>query len=153
MHIRKQNIYVATSTVVIDSEAKILLIKRGKNPFKDMWALPGGFFEDGESSLQANMRELKEETGLEVDSDKFIKLLTMDEPTRDPRGYTIEFPYLVILDTTIEGLVAADDAKELKWFNLNELPELAFDHDEVIEQALSMIDLIEIEEEYINPIE
>lgn len=103
----------------------VLLIQRGSPPFVGSWALPGGFVEEGERVVEAAPRELAEETGLQVSS---LELLGVyDTPGRDPRGWTVSVVYLarVPSETVVTG---ADDASDARWFAVDELPELAFDH-------------------------
>ena len=107
---------------------KIVLIKRKNPPFQDFFALPGGFVEIGESVETAVVREFFEETGLQTK----VRCLTgvYSEPGRDPLGHTVT----VVFELDIIGgtLVGGDDATEAKLFPLEELPELAFDHGEII---------------------
>lgn len=121
---------IASDTVLIE-KGKILLIKRGNEPFKDMWALPGGRVENNETTEECAIREMKEETGLQV---KIIKLIGVySDPKRDPRGI-VSVAYLV---KRISGsLKSGDDAKEAKWFELVNLPKLAFDHEKIIKNVI-----------------
>lgn len=113
---------------------KLVLIKRKNPPYEDMFALPGGFVEVGETVEEAAVREAKEETGLDI---QLIKLLGVySDPSRDPRGHTVSVCYLA----TGSGTLKADsDAKEIELFPMNEIPRLAFDHNEIIEKAKSDI--------------
>ena len=113
----------------------ILLIKRAAYPCKDMWALPGGFVDIDEDLETAARRELQEETGLSLGDVPFEQLYTFGAVDRDPRERIITVVYYVF--TADEKLVprAGDDAKEAQWFELDDLPALAFDHDEIIEMA------------------
>lgn len=108
-----------------DGRFEILLIKRKNDPYKDCWALPGGFMEMNETLEKCAIRELKEETGIEVDRAEFIDLL--DAVERDPRGRVIS---AVFKSYAPEGAVAVanDDAIEIGWFKNGQLPPLAFDH-------------------------
>lgn len=109
----------------------ILLIKRGGEPYEGMWALPGGYINEGETALQAARRELKEETNLELDYLDFF--LLADKPGRDPRGWTVSAVFEhEILDGKVPKVKAGDDAKEYQWANVDSLPELAFDHLDII---------------------
>jgi 8-oxo-dGTP diphosphatase len=117
------------------SPPKILLIKRLHEPFADHWALPGGFLDPTETLEEAAIREVSEETGIPIENP--IPIAPFSTVDRDPRGRVISVVYLVRLDSTPEGK-AADDAKELAWFDLNSLPPLAFDHAAMIEKALQM---------------
>jgi 8-oxo-dGTP diphosphatase len=115
----------ADALVVRDGE--ILLIRRGKEPFKGKWALPGGFVEEGETVEGACVREAKEETGLDV---RILKMVgVFSEPSRDPRG-TVGVAFLC--EVAGGKLKGGDDVEEAKWFPLGELPELAFDHKGII---------------------
>lgn len=109
---------------------KVVLVRRKNPPYQGMFALPGGFVEIGETTENAVLRELKEETGL---SAEIVKLLGVySDPDRDPRGYTVSVCYLVIGN----GKPVADtDAKEIGIFDITEIPELAFDHNKIINQA------------------
>lgn len=123
---------LTTDALVIEDE-EILLIKRKKEPFKNNWALPGGFVNYGERVETCCIRELEEETSLKGEVDQLVGVFS--DPKRDPRGHVISCAFLL---KNIEGKAeASDDAKELKWFNINDLPKLAFDHKEIISSAFS----------------
>jgi ADP-ribose pyrophosphatase YjhB (NUDIX family) len=108
---------------------EILLIERENAPYG--WALPGGFVDYGESTENAVARELLEETNLVALSTELVCVAS--DPDRDPRQHVVSVVYLV----DAEGIpVAADDAKEFGWFKLDNLPELAFDHKEIIENNM-----------------
>ena len=117
---------------IIIEKGKILLIKRATSPYKDYWALPGGFVELGETLEEAVAREVKEETGLET---KPVKLTgAYSDPKRDPRGHTITVAYLL---RTISGNPkTTSEAKDVRLFALDNLPEkMAFDHERIINGA------------------
>lgn len=121
---------------VIIHEGNILLIKRGKEPYINFWALPGGFVEYGETTEEAVIREVKEETGL---SCAIVGLVGVySAPDRDPRGHTISVAYLMRVE---QGQVkAGDDAAGAAWIDIREIPqEIAFDHFKIIEDALGKI--------------
>lgn len=110
---------------------ELLLIKRKNIPYKDKWALPGGYVEINESLEAAAKRELFEETG--IDNIPLYKLYVFGEPGRDPRGRTITLVYFGVLPLEISNQVkAGDDAVQSQWYSLNNLPQLAFDHDQII---------------------
>jgi 8-oxo-dGTP diphosphatase len=112
----------------------VLLIERGNDPFAGSWALPGGFVDGDEGVVAAAARELREETALAAGA---LQLLGVyDTPGRDPRGPTVSVVHLM---RTAEELDATggDDAADARWWALSELPELAFDHAVVIEDAVS----------------
>lgn len=119
--------------------AHLLLIKRGKEPFKDMWALPGGFINPGEEPHDAAARELKEETGLTAKNLTILRTCLSD----DPRGWTITSVYMHI-DTSgsLPFIKGGDDAQEAKWVSTREIPEkLAFNHEKYVSGLSSMADL------------
>lgn len=121
-----------TVDIIIISENKdyILLIERGNEPFKNQWALPGGFVDMDEDIEISAYRELKEETSIsDIELDQFR---AYGKPGRDPRGRTISIVYFGILKNDQQDIAAGDDAKNLQWFNINKLPELAFDHSQII---------------------
>lgn len=95
---------------------KVLLIQRNTHPFKDSWALPGGFVEKGESCEMSCLRETKEETGVEITKDKIQQLHAFSDPHRDPRGWVVTVSYLAFIGE--EPLTAGDDAKLARWFNI-----------------------------------
>ena len=136
---RKQNIAVTVDAVIFDRKAdilKVLLIKRKNEPFRDQWALPGGFLEENETLAEGAKRELEEETGLKLE--KFQQIGAFGTPGRDPRGRTISIAFLALID--IEAKVkASDDAVDSNWFSFNDLPDLAFDHQKIISEANSLL--------------
>ena len=119
-----------------DSSRYVLLIQRGNEPYKGCWALPGGFMDMDETLEQCALRELKEETGLTPSGD-ITELKSFSTVDRDPRGRTITVAFLIEMPLT--EAKGGDDAAEARWFPLNELPSLAFDHDEIIKEALARI--------------
>ncbi len=118
-----------------DNDPEVLLIKRGNDPYKGHWALPGGFVDKDEPLETAAARELKEETGL---TDILLtQMHTFGNPGRDPRGHTVSVVYVGYL-TDESTARAGDDAAAAEWFKTDELPDLAFDHDVVVEMAESI---------------
>jgi len=113
---------------------KLLLIKRGKEPFKGMWALPGGFVEMNEELKDAAGRELKEETGLE--KIMLEQMHTFGKCGRDPRGRNITVAFIGLTDDSNAKIRPGDDAACAKWFEITNLPDMAFDHNEVAEIAI-----------------
>lgn len=133
---RVSKIFVAVDAVIfktINNNLKLLLIKRKNEPFKNTWALPGGFVEEHEDLDVAVARELYEETQLRVGQLRQLK--AFGTPYRDPRQHVVSVAYLGFADGAAEP-IAADDATDARWFLINELPALAFDHDEIIKFAL-----------------
>lgn len=129
---------VTADAVVITKKPipKVLLIERGDEPFKGHWAFPGGFMNMDETTEACAIRELKEETGLELDNPKQIG--TYSEIDRDPRGRTISVVYLFEIESERE-VTGQDDAAKAQWWDIKNLPELAFDHKEILENALAYI--------------
>jgi 8-oxo-dGTP diphosphatase len=126
---------VTADCVVITKEAepKVLLIQRGFDPYKGCWAFPGGFMNIDETTEQCAIRELEEETGLKVDT--INQIGAYSKVDRDPRGRTITVAYLAIVDGPVE-VTGQDDAAKAEWFPLSTLPKLAFDHDDIIQDAI-----------------
>ena len=115
---------------VISHDNHILLIKRGREPHKDKWALPGGHVEMDETVLEAATRELKEETGF-ITSNSIRLLNVYSRIDRDPRDRYVSVAYWTKVFSR-ETLTPGDDAADAKWFHIKDLPELAFDHKEII---------------------
>ncbi len=116
-----------------DGQLKLLLIRRAGEPYRGKWALPGGFVEMGEDLEQAARRELEEETG--VSGVYLEQLYTFGKPDRDPRERVITIAYYALIPSDKLQLRAATDAEAVGWFGMDELPELAFDHDEIFTMA------------------
>ena len=115
-----------------DEGMKLLLIQRKNEPCKGKWAFPGGFMDIDETTIDAARRELKEETGLMVG--ELHRVGFFDAVDRDPRERIITVAYYTILDKPAE-VSGLDDAAQAKWFSLTELPDLAFDHKEILQEA------------------
>ncbi len=115
---------------------EMLLIQRKFPPFENYWALPGGFLELDETLEEAVIRELEEETGLKGIA--MEQLHTFSALLRDPRHRTISTAFWGVMNTQ-ETLKAASDAKQAKWFSINDLPLLAFDHEEIITLAIKKL--------------
>lgn len=135
LHMRTKNIgnVVATVDSVIFCKNKVLLIKRGKAPFKDMWAFPGGRIEQTDIDIKAAAkRELYEETGLKDIDLKYYS--TVGNLTRDPRGFCMSTIYVAHLDEIPDKMRAGDDAIDYDWFDVNDLPKMAFDHSDILQK-------------------
>ena len=110
---------------------QVLLIERGIEPYKGRWAFPGGFLKMDETAEEGAKRELKEETGLE---NAYIQQLhTFSAPNRDPRERVITIAYYALVK--IQEVKGGDDAASARWFPLDEIPPLAFDHDYILRMA------------------
>ena len=117
--------------VLIENKA-ILLIKRKREPFQGMYALPGGFVEYGETVEDAIVREMREETGLNVEPQEIVGVYS--DPHRDPRGHTVTIVFsLIKIGGKIKG---GDDASLARFISLDKLPPLAFDHSQILEDYL-----------------
>lgn len=113
--------------------SEVLLIRRGNEPYKDCWAFPGGFFDMTDRDIEHTAaRELEEETTLK---DIPLQMVTVaSREGRDPRGRTVSVIFTATVDPTAVHPRGGDDAKETRWFPINALPPLAFDHGEVLEK-------------------
>ena len=127
---------VTADCIVItkEADAKVLLIQRGDDPYKGCWAFPGGFMNMDETTEQCAIRELEEETGLKVA--ELRQIGAYSKVDRDPRGRTITVAYLAIIDKPLP-VIGQDDAAQAKWWPLSSLPQLAFDHEEIIKEAIT----------------
>jgi len=114
---------------------KVLLVRRGRHPFKDYWALPGGFVRPDETVQESAARELAEETGIR--NRVLIPVNIYSTPGRDPRGWTVSMLYTCEIDLSEANVAAGDDAAQAKWFNLATAMDmkLAFDHAEMLREA------------------
>ena len=119
-----------------EDDPKVLLIERGHEPFKGCWAFPGGFMNMDETTEQCAIRELEEETGLKINEIKQIGAYSKVD--RDPRGRTITVAYLALVDAPLP-VSGQDDAAKAQWFSIKNLPKLAFDHDDIIHDAINRI--------------
>ena len=129
---------VATDCVVFGFDGrdlKVLLIERGLEPYKGMWAFPGGFLRMDESAEQGATRELMEETGLQLSYLKQLKAFT--GVNRDPRGRVISIAFYALVRSA--EVCGGDDAAQAKWFSINEIPQLAFDHDYIFREAMNRL--------------
>ena len=118
-------------------DLQVLLVKRRSWPYEGMWAIPGGFVNMDESLETAAKRELQEETGVQ---DVYLEqLYTFGDPGRDPRTRVITVVYFALLDSARMQVRAASDAADVGWFSVYNLPELAFDHAEILKYALGRL--------------
>lgn len=125
---------VTTDCVIFGYDGKglkVLLVERGIEPFKGRWAFPGGFMNMGETVMECARRELREETGLE---NAFIEeLATFSDVDRDPRGRVISIAHYALVK--ISEVKGGDDAADARWFDIDDVPQLAFDHDRILRVA------------------
>jgi len=121
----------------LDEVPEILLIQRKDPPFKDHWALPGGFLEMEETLEEAARRELLEETSLIAG--ELIRFDTYDKPGRDPRGRTITQVFMMIWKKEMGLPKAGSDAASLAWHELSALPKMAFDHATIVQDVIQTI--------------
>lgn len=130
---------VTADCIIITREAepKVLLIQRGGEPFKGCWAFPGGFMNMDETTEQCAIRELEEETGLRLSD--VHQIGAYSKVDRDPRGRTITVAYLTIVDEPI-AVTGQDDAAKAEWILLSALPKMAFDHAEIMQDAIKCYD-------------
>ncbi|MDH5178302.1 MAG: NUDIX hydrolase [Gammaproteobacteria bacterium] len=127
---------VTTDIVIFtirDNQLKLLLIMRAGEPFKGKWALPGGFVTMDESLDEGARRELEEETG--VSGVYLEQLYTFGAVDRDPRERVITVAYYALIPSDKIRLQAATDAEAVGWFSMDALPELAFDHQQIVAMA------------------
>ena len=113
------------------TKLSVLLIERGVEPYKDRWALPGGFLKMNEDADTGAKRELQEETGLE--GAYIQQFYTFTAPERDPRERVITIAYYALV--RMQDVKGGDDAADARWFALDEVPQLAFDHDRILRKA------------------
>lgn len=136
---KDQNIAVTVDSVIfkeVKNGYELLLIRRINEPFKNQWSLPGGFLELDEPLETGALRELKEETGLSME--KLQQVGAFGALERDPRGRTISVAFAGKINNSRE-VKGGDDAKDAEWFSLDDLPELAFDHSEIIKAATNLL--------------
>ncbi len=128
---------VTVDTILLskdDNRTKVLLIQRAYSPYENCWAFPGGFVDENEDPDHAAQRELEEETGLRGVS--LTRFSFYGRPGRDPRGHTVSLIYTASVDSSELQPIAADDARAVEWFFIDDLPELAFDHRGILDDFL-----------------
>ena len=127
---------------VMVSSLKVLLIRRGQEPFSGSWALPGGFVRMDETLEEAAVRELEEETGVSAEGGYLEQLCTFGDPGRDPRTRVITVAYFALVDSSVitPMVTGQEGISEVQWFSVRELPkEMAFDHKTILEYALKRL--------------
>ena len=138
-----QNIKIAVDAIVfgyqkVNSTLVVLLVKQRFGIFKDKWVLPGGFVLNGEALSEAVTRELNEETGITVNY--LEQLYTFgDQVDRDPRAQVVSVSYMALVNPSKLELKANTDAKEAQWFDVKNLPQLPFDHNQIIDMGVARL--------------
>lgn len=116
---------------------KIMLVKRAENPFADCWSIPGGFLKAGESLDDAALRVLKQKTGME---NVYVEqLYTFGDPKRDPRTRVITVTYFALIPWKDLVQPESDKVTDLTWVSVDQLPKLAFDHQEIVKYAIQRL--------------
>jgi 8-oxo-dGTP diphosphatase len=134
--VSRMNVNVTSDIIVYDRQyGRVLVVKRKNPPYQGQWALPGGYVDEGETFLQAAVRELKEETSLIVHPSRMSFVGVYDDPQRDPRGRAIGAAFITEWDG--QRPVAADDALEVEWKST--AIELAFDHNKIVSDAMAFL--------------
>jgi 8-oxo-dGTP diphosphatase len=127
--------YTVDAALISVDERKVLLIRRAHDPFAGKWAFPGGFMDMDQTPEEAIIRELEEETGISGLSLEQFK--TYGALGRDPRGRTISTLFTALISNTKDyNPKGGDDAAEARWFPLEEIPDLAFDHSEILKEVI-----------------
>lgn len=122
---------VTVDAILVSPDRSVLLIERGREPYKGNWALPGGFINIDEPLETACRRELEEETGIVVAELKQFR--AYGDVNRDPRHRTISILFYAFTENELIAF-AGDDAAKAQWFSIDNLPELAFDHGLILEE-------------------
>jgi 8-oxo-dGTP diphosphatase len=139
MAVRPSSIHVTVDTVIFtvrEGALSVLLVRRNSPPFVGTWAIPGGFVRERESLDAAALRELREETGV---TDVYLEqLYSFGKPERDPRGRFVTVAYFALISAD-HPIHAGTDAADARWWRMDELPRLAFDHREILDYALERL--------------
>lgn len=126
---------VTVDCLLFTSDDRLLLVQRKNDPCKGQWAFPGGFMNIDETAEQAVVRELAEETTIQLDEADVFQIGAYTAVDRDPRERVITIAYFAEIDKAVH-VVGSDDASRARWFPLDNLPPLAFDHAEILADAL-----------------
>ncbi len=129
---------IATTDIIVKHKNNILLIKRKFNPFKNYWALPGGHIDVTDKDIvSCAQRELKEETNIDIPLSNLHYKVTIGNNKRDPRGFALTNVFLVCINSIPENIMAQDDASDLQWFDIHNLPtDIDFDHSHIINDLI-----------------
>jgi 8-oxo-dGTP diphosphatase len=136
----KNKIKLTVDAVVFGYESgniSVLLVRRKYQPFKNEWAIPGGFVLENENLEEAVQRELSEETGVKINY--LEQLYTFGDLGRDPRGRVVSVAYFGLVKPNAFRLQASTDAKKAEWFDIKKLPKLAFDHKKILKIAIDRL--------------
>jgi 8-oxo-dGTP diphosphatase len=120
-----------------EGELKLLLLQRAGEPFKNQWALPGGFVKENESAEDAARRILIEKAN--VSKIYLEQLFTFSELERDPRGWVISVGYYALVKLADYKVKAGRDTEDAKWVAVSQIPKLAFDHNEIVKTAITRL--------------
>lgn len=137
---RRANIQLTVDVVIFtvrDDALQLLLVRRGVEPFAGSWAIPGGFVIEDEGLDEAARRELLEETG--ADNVYLEQLYTFGDPGRDPRGRVVTVAYYALVSPDRLTIRAGSDAADARWFDVADLPDVAFDHASILAYALERL--------------
>ena len=129
---------LVTDCAVFDMNGRVLLVRRGSEPFKGRYALPGGFVHVGETVEAACAREIEEETGVSISDRTLLLVGVYSEPDRDPRGHSVSIAYTTRIDTSVQPKPGSD-AESAEWIRDWSALSLAFNHAEIIADAESLI--------------
>jgi 8-oxo-dGTP diphosphatase len=129
---------LVTDCAVFDMNDRVLLVRRGSEPFKGRYALPGGFVDVGETVEAACAREVEEETGVSISDQRLLLVGVYSKPDRDPRGHTVSIAYTTRIDVSAEPKPGSD-AESAEWIRDWSSLSLAFNHTEIIADAESLI--------------
>ena len=135
-----QSIKLTVDAVVFgyeEGKISVLLIRRKYDPYKGQWAIPGGFVKHNESLEDSVERELYEETGIKINY--LEQLYSFGKLDRDPRGRVVSIAYFGLVRPNTFKIIASTDAEEVAWFSIDELPKLAFDHEEILKIAIERL--------------
>ena len=137
-HYKYEHMGVTTDCIIFtyeDWQLKVLLVRRGGEPYKGEWAFPGGFLRMNETAEQGALRELREETALVPSA--LVQLGVFSDSDRDPRERVITIAWYALVKPS--AVIGGDDADEAAWFPVDKLPHLAFDHREILDAALEKL--------------
>jgi 8-oxo-dGTP diphosphatase len=129
---------LVTDCAMFDMKDRVLLVRRGSEPFKGRYALPGGFVDVGETVEAACAREVEEETGVSISDQRLLLVGVYSKPERDPRGHSVSIAYTTRIDVSAEPRPGSD-AESAEWLHDWSSLSLAFNHAEIIADALSLI--------------